>query len=305
MIIENLTLRNYHKICAFHLDRYRSTTISTPIHVDLGTVVLWPSTNRFEDSVAIAFSPNVNVYPGQWEATGRAPGERTEGGWTRLRTSDVFDSTLTLRCSMDFLDHESWLTQANHIFSRLHMTSNFKDCVLLDQVYFKVKILPTTDEPPTGFLFLCPEKDFQIGPSSFCWPDLPAYWSLDPSGVERLSAEEATDFGFPALELTTEISGSSWDNSVYAGIREFQRAKGFDPESQDVARHLGCPLFYPCNEMDAPFAHVDEEEEYSSSENDEDQTDTEEEDSSTDDEDKKEDDQMDIEDDEDQMDLSW
>ncbi|KAJ6566325.1 hypothetical protein B0H19DRAFT_939736, partial [Mycena capillaripes] len=81
------------------------------------------------------------------------------------------------------------------------------------------------------------------------------YWSLDPSGVERLSAEEATDFGFPSLELTTRIVGHSWETSVYAGIREFQRAKGFDPESQDVARHLGYRLFYPFNEMDTPFAH--------------------------------------------------
>ncbi|KAJ6566364.1 hypothetical protein B0H19DRAFT_940730, partial [Mycena capillaripes] len=81
------------------------------------------------------------------------------------------------------------------------------------------------------------------------------YWSLDPSGVERLSAEEAIDFGFPSLELTTWVGGRSWDTSVYAGIRKFQRAKGFDPESQDVARHIEYPLFYPFNEMDPPFAH--------------------------------------------------
>ncbi|KAJ6566362.1 hypothetical protein B0H19DRAFT_1066673 [Mycena capillaripes] len=193
--------------------------------------------------------------------------------------------TLTLRCFLDFSEHESWLTQANYIFSCLQMTSNFEDFVFLYCVDFEVQILPTTDEPPTGFLFLCPEKDFQIGPSSFCWPDLPAYWSLDPSGVERLSAEEATDFGFPALELTTEISGSSWDNS-------------FDPESQDVARHLDLPLYCPCNEMDAPFAHVDEEEDFSG-EDEEDQTDADE-----DDENGKEDDQMNVEDDEDKMDLS-
>ncbi|KAJ6566328.1 hypothetical protein B0H19DRAFT_709190 [Mycena capillaripes] len=303
MIIENLTLRNYHEICALHLHHFRGTTISTPIHVNLGTVVLWPSTNRFEDSVAIAFSPNAKTYPQQWEATGRAPGERTENGWTRFSTSDVFDSTLTLRCFLDFFERESWLIQANHIFSRLQMTSNFEDCVLLYRVDFEVKILPTTDKPPTGFLFLCPKKDFQIGPSSFCWPDCPAYWSLDPSGVERLSAEEATDFGFPALELTTEISGSSWDNSVYAGIRKFQQAKGFDPESQDVARHLEWPLYYPFNEMDAPFAHVEEEEEDHSGEDDEDQK--EEENYSADDDDE-EDDYMDgDEGDEDQMDLSW
>ncbi|KAJ7755486.1 hypothetical protein B0H16DRAFT_715739 [Mycena metata] len=35
----------------------------------------------------------------------------------------------------------------------------------------------------------------------------------------------------------------SWDASVYAGLRKFHRAKGFDPDSQDVARHLGYPLY--------------------------------------------------------------
>ncbi|KAJ6566408.1 hypothetical protein B0H19DRAFT_709979 [Mycena capillaripes] len=270
--------------------------------MNLGTVVLWPSTIHFEDSVEIAFSPNAKIFPLQWDATGRAQGERTEEGWTRFRTSDVFDSTLTLLCFLDLLNHESWLTQANYIFSRLQMTSNFEDCVALHHVSFEIKIVPITEESPSGFLFLCQEKAFKSGPSSFCWPDCPAYWSLDPSGVERLSAEEATDFGFPSLELTTLINGLCWDTSVYAGIREFQRAKGFDSESQDVARHLGYPLFYPCNETNAPFAHVDEEEEYSSGEDDEDQTDKEEEDYLVDDD---EDDHMDVEDDEDQMDLSW
>ncbi|KAJ6566402.1 hypothetical protein B0H19DRAFT_1232600 [Mycena capillaripes] len=84
MIIENLTLRNYHKIWAFHPRQSRFATISTPIHVNLGTVVFWPSDNRFEDSsVGIAFSPNAKTYPRHWEATGGAPGERTEEGWTR------------------------------------------------------------------------------------------------------------------------------------------------------------------------------------------------------------------------------
>ncbi|KAJ6566326.1 hypothetical protein B0H19DRAFT_709108 [Mycena capillaripes] len=126
MIIENLTLRNYHAICAFHLDRYRSTIISTPVQVNLGKVVFWPATNRFGDSVGIAFSHNAQASPRQWEATGGALGKRTEKGWTRFSTSDVFDSTLTLMCSS--WNYESWLTQANHIFSCLHMSSNFEDC---------------------------------------------------------------------------------------------------------------------------------------------------------------------------------
>ncbi|KAJ6566332.1 hypothetical protein B0H19DRAFT_709238 [Mycena capillaripes] len=270
MIIESFTLLGYHQICGFHLPRALGTTISAPIQVNLGTVVFWPSSNHFEDSVGIAFSPNAKAHFLQWDTTRGSRGERTEEGWTRFSTNNLFDTTLMLEYSL--LNHEIWLTQANYIFSCLHMTSNFEDCVLLRDVYFQVKISQTTEESPTGFLFLCPEENFQIGPSSFCWPDFPAYWSLDPFGVERLSVEEATEFGFPALEFITGIGGDRWDNSVYAGVRDFQRAKGFDPESQGVARHLGYPLYYRFNEMDAPFAHVDEEEDYYSGEDNEDQT---------------------------------
>ncbi|KAJ7340577.1 hypothetical protein DFH08DRAFT_658284, partial [Mycena albidolilacea] len=92
------------------------------------------------------------------------------------------------------------------------------------------------------FLFLCPPTDFQIGPSSFKWPECPAYWSLDPFGTDPLSWEDAANLGFPSLQLFTRIRGRSWDAGVYAGLRQFHQAKGFDPESQDVARHLGQPL---------------------------------------------------------------
>ncbi|KAJ7455174.1 hypothetical protein FB451DRAFT_984505, partial [Mycena latifolia] len=69
------------------------------------------------------------------------------------------------------------------------------------------------------------------------------YWSLDPSGVERMSLEEAEQLGFPSFELEMKYQGWSWDESVYNGIRQFHQAKGFDPDSQDVALELGHPLF--------------------------------------------------------------
>ncbi|KAJ7044380.1 hypothetical protein C8F04DRAFT_942366, partial [Mycena alexandri] len=81
------------------------------------------------------------------------------------------------------------------------------------------------------------------------------YWSLDPSGVDRLSTEEATQLGFPSFQLTTRVHGYSWDTSVYAGLRQFHKAKGFDPDSQDVARHLGCPLYQLSRDMDPLLAY--------------------------------------------------
>ncbi|KAJ6462938.1 hypothetical protein C8R45DRAFT_785720, partial [Mycena sanguinolenta] len=74
------------------------------------------------------------------------------------------------------------------------------------------------------------------------WPACAAYWSLDPSGVDRLRLQDATRLGFPSFKLIAKAYGRSWDASIYDGLRQFHEAKGFDPYSQDIARHLGYPL---------------------------------------------------------------
>ncbi|KAJ7310824.1 hypothetical protein DFH08DRAFT_668408, partial [Mycena albidolilacea] len=93
------------------------------------------------------------------------------------------------------------------------------------------------------YLFLCPAKDLQTGPSSFKWPDCPAYWSRDPSGAEHLTMAEATQLGFPSIQSTLNVKGWYWDDSVYAGLHQFHQGKGFDPDSHEVALHLGYPLY--------------------------------------------------------------
>ncbi|KAF8168976.1 hypothetical protein K438DRAFT_1615618, partial [Mycena galopus ATCC 62051] len=96
------------------------------------------------------------------------------------------------------------------------------------------------DTLPPGYLFLCPLADLQWElPTWFQLPDCPAYWSLDPSGTERLSAKAARNLGFPDLRFQMKAVGRFWNDGVYAGIRQFQEAKGFDPYSQEVARELG------------------------------------------------------------------
>ncbi|KAJ7928258.1 hypothetical protein B0H13DRAFT_2549772 [Mycena leptocephala] len=52
------------------------------------------------------------------------------------------------------------------------------------------------------------------------------------------------------------IATFSWDADVYAALRQFHRAKGFDPDSQDVAQDLGYPLFQLPSAMNPLFAHV-------------------------------------------------
>jgi hypothetical protein len=74
-------------------------------------------------------------------------------------------------------------------------------------------------------------------------------------GHELLSSEEATRLGFPPIQLSAQVQAESWDASVYAGLRQFHQGKGFDPDSQDVARHLGLPILQISTEADPPIAY--------------------------------------------------
>ncbi|KAJ7094186.1 hypothetical protein C8R44DRAFT_718600 [Mycena epipterygia] len=48
----------------------------------------------------------------------------------------------------------------------------------------------------------------------------------------------------------------SWHQSVYEALSRFYAGKGFDPNSQDIARHLGYPLYELSRPTDS--AHIEE-----------------------------------------------
>ncbi|KAJ7231556.1 hypothetical protein C8J57DRAFT_180297 [Mycena rebaudengoi] len=139
--------------------------------------------------------------------------------------------------------NEAWLAQANHIFDCAQIRSKHSDYGVIDSVVYWLRLSNTNCIPP-GYLFLCPLQDLQgNSPSEFRYPACPAYWSLDPSGAQRLGSDEAARLGFPSVTVSMIFTICSWDDHVYTGIREYHQAKGFDPYSQDVARELGYPLF--------------------------------------------------------------
>ncbi|KAJ6450190.1 hypothetical protein C8R45DRAFT_1043874 [Mycena sanguinolenta] len=177
----------------------------------------------------------------------------------RFNWEDVVDRTITVSVALWSLDKNFWLSQANHIFTSLQIWSSFQDYVFVDHIDYVLTISATELEEPAraGFLFLCPSDDFRTERISCKWPDCPAYWSFDPSGAEPLSSQDAVNLGFPSFRLLTKIKGYSWDTSVYAGLRQFHQAKGFDPERQDVARYLGHPLYQLSEQIHTPFAHID------------------------------------------------
>lgn len=80
MVVDSLTLEQYHHICYFHLSWRRTITISTDITVNLGAVLVCSSGDQLDGSAEIAFLPDVEVSVGRWYG---AKGVAMENGWMR------------------------------------------------------------------------------------------------------------------------------------------------------------------------------------------------------------------------------
>ncbi|KAJ7635111.1 hypothetical protein FB45DRAFT_790696, partial [Roridomyces roridus] len=172
------------------------------------------------------------------------PEELTAEGWTRFALSSVQEQTIVRRWAWDceVLDRQCWLSQANHIFKRLNISSNHGRYALVDSIPFALELSATISEKIRhGYLFLCAPEHLQIhgSPASLRWPEYPWFWSFDVTGADRLSASDALQLGFPSLQMETRVDTAVWNADVYKGLYKFQVAKGFDPGSQDLARHLG------------------------------------------------------------------
>ncbi|KAJ7147417.1 hypothetical protein C8R43DRAFT_1010652 [Mycena crocata] len=262
MATSSLSFDEYHSICDWHLSQWLDVPISSQTVVKLRSVISWSASTRLGKPVEVAFLSEPEASRARIEPVWKLLGGRetaseitVESGWTRHNACDIggrtFVQGLTATC-------ESWLSQANHIFSRLQIKSDCEDFVFVYHAELMIRISPNP-EIPEGFLFLCPTEDFEVTPDSLHLPDVPAYWSLDPSGDERLDTEEAGRLGFPVIEPQLTARGFSWDSSVYTGLRQFHTAKGFDPDNQDVARHLQLPLYQLSGNTDLPSnEYVDE-----------------------------------------------
>jgi hypothetical protein len=68
------------------------------------------------------------------------------------------------------------------------------------------------------------------------------YWAFDPSGITRLSDEDAKEIGVPQVLLDTRITGNTWTQQDYEIMDEIQIAQGFNPDTTELANTLGYPL---------------------------------------------------------------
>ncbi|KAJ6600590.1 hypothetical protein DFH09DRAFT_1303037 [Mycena vulgaris] len=237
--IDCLTLEHYQEFCSTFLARHQELSTPRQITVTLGEILV--SSSKSEKWVAIATLADPELYYRSWGTFLDGVSETRIEGWTWFSHPGI--TKIYAFAGIRMPGRGYWLAQAIHMFSRLGITSNYEDYVFVDYIHFNLHLSAITEKPPEGYLFLCPVSDLQISQSSFRWPECPAYRSLNASGTERLSSEEATDLGFPSIELTMTVCAFSWDESVYAGLRTFHRGKGFDPDSLDVAHHLGYPPF--------------------------------------------------------------
>jgi hypothetical protein len=141
--LDFLTLGEYHEICFRQFSQRRIASVYNPITVDIMAVISCSSGNRLEDLVEIAILPRTNsgFNISRWSTAGS--GVVLENGWTwydispplassnivqsvSLRSSDAVAKTI-ISLSVWYLDPNYWLSQANHIFKHLGISSNFED----------------------------------------------------------------------------------------------------------------------------------------------------------------------------------
>ncbi|KAF7353189.1 MFS general substrate transporter [Mycena sanguinolenta] len=245
-IISSLGEDQYHEICSWpSFTRFQFFQVSTEHPIGPG---IFRSDSQHETCVRITEPLKILLDKElNWDNHGNAPDELMPNSWIRYDSHRT--NTLWLELRLPFWAHgitKAWLAQANCIFAELEETTHVEDYVCIYTVEFTLRIADERDTPE-GYLFLCPSQDFCTGTEPhanlYQWPACPAYWSLNPSGADRLSTEDTKNLGFPAIHIETRMFGRSWDHSIYEGLRRFHQGKGFDPDGREVARRLGYPLY--------------------------------------------------------------
>ncbi|KAF7337233.1 hypothetical protein MSAN_02275700 [Mycena sanguinolenta] len=251
IVISSLREDQYHELCSgYPIAQSQYFQVSTEHPVGLG-IFRWDSQywtfTKITEPLQI-FPEELHWYNSNY---GRAPDELLPNSWIRYE----FHRThlLELKLEFSYEIQKAWLAQANHIFAELDEVTHAEDygtsltgCARSLFINRSTLATPVSPLARAIYSFVLPREfrtNTEPDANSYQWPACPAYWSLDPSGADRLSTEDAKSLGFPAIHIETSVVGKSWDHSVYEGLQRFHEGKGFDPEGREVARRLGCPLF--------------------------------------------------------------
>ncbi|KAF7374283.1 MFS general substrate transporter [Mycena sanguinolenta] len=248
-IIEGLTLRQHLEIIdhCHRISLWSSDFLLVVSQVKLGALLYISS--DFEHPVKIASPPACQFEDSGWKLRFRgsfSPAKPMcmKNGWTRFNYSSVKTTGMATREIQSPHVAIDWLSQANYILSGLGIISDFEHYRIVHGIDYWLSFTATSKvSPKGGYLFLCPLAHLGSPDGSFRPPSVAAYWSLDPSGIQRLTPQKAEMLGFPHVEFKMKVWTRTWDESVYAGLRQFHGGKRFDPDSQDVARLIGLPLY--------------------------------------------------------------
>ncbi|KAJ7818705.1 hypothetical protein B0H14DRAFT_2456117 [Mycena olivaceomarginata] len=186
-------------------------------------------------------------------------------GWTRVEYQDnpnLDSHHLAAYCGIehDLASHVEkwWLSQQTYVHKHLQgvivadvslhfITGIHFDCILDHQLDgFTLRGTFMTDAPSDKvYLFLFPPQveilDGQL--TIINPPDAEKYyWSFDPVGLDQLTHEIAEDIGLPTPKFMIVADGLFLEEEDTNLLREFHAAKGFDPESQDIAIAMRYPL---------------------------------------------------------------
>ncbi|KAJ7617808.1 hypothetical protein FB45DRAFT_214915 [Roridomyces roridus] len=256
--LEALSIHQVHRI-AWHEFPTAHINLDKPLDLRLGGI--FRTGPDIGVPIEVAYLPGVSfdVISSDYHGMSAAV---MENGWRRLVSYQSYEESVWLHFEVA-PEFDAWISQANYIFKQLQITSDFHDYVYIDGCVLELKIPSSgTKARPDGYLFLCPlDHYFRVPEHSgyFQLPECPWFWSFDPQGQSRLTAEEAEIHGFPTMEMHIKVWGKSWDASVYEALRQLHAAKGFDPDSQELAIHLGQPLFQLSCELEESLAYVDDE----------------------------------------------
>jgi hypothetical protein len=83
MVVESLTMEEYHNICFLNLSEFRTISIPTPMAVKLDAIISCSSSHPLEDPVEMAYTPNVDTGVDGWQTFEGAEGVVMKDGWTQ------------------------------------------------------------------------------------------------------------------------------------------------------------------------------------------------------------------------------
>ncbi|KAJ7652362.1 hypothetical protein DFH06DRAFT_1418723 [Mycena polygramma] len=244
-----------------------SSTGHLCIHPDGGSGD-WPSLRYFPNSMSHDLSlPQIPILPGATDTEDELRSILTLRDIHRLiqlaLSVDALSGTpggnlwfnIKVNPSLVQLYEQMWLSQANWCFKQF-LRSAVEG--VLDERFFLCHSVAieiciegdheTLNLPNLPYLFLNRLTGELVDGKFFARiPPLKElfYWSFDLDGGRRLDDSSVELLRLPRVSSWIWTGGSSWTASQYRALGEVHRAKGFDPDSSDVAISLGYPLLTP------------------------------------------------------------